>query len=425
MIQFSDIFSSIYSQLNHDIINAVIQFLITVSPVILACILAIIFWPLWVNYVRSDFIYQQKTTLLEIKLPKETIKSPHAMELFLSALHQTAGEGTWYDRFWLGKTRHWFSLEMTSIEGQVHFYIWTRTAQKSFTQSSLYAQFPGIEVYEVDDYAKSIHFDPKGLKIWTAVFELTKPDPYPIKTYVDYGLDKDPKEEYKVDPMAPLIEYLGSVGYNQQTWIQIIIRAHKKEARKPGAFWKAYDPLAEDAKKIVNEILMRDPKTKVAGMKDEKTGFTKLPTISEGEQEIVKAIERAMTKYQFDVGIRALYIAKKEFFDPTNIGGICGSFKQFGSENLNGIKPNTKKHSFKFSYPWQDYKDMRHNKVRKLALEAYKRRQFFYEPYVEKPFILNTEELATIFHFPGQVAAAPTLYRVPSKKGQAPANLPI
>jgi hypothetical protein len=39
--------------------------------------------------------------------------------------------------------------------------------------------------------------------------------------------------------------------------------------------------------------------------------------------------------------------------------------------------------------------------------------------------ILNTEELATIFHFPGQVAGTPTLERVPSKKAEAPSNLPI
>jgi hypothetical protein len=77
------------------------------------------------------------------------------------------------------------------------------------------------------------------------------------------------------------------------------------------------------------------------------------------------------------------------------------------------------------NYPWQDYNSFRYNRISKLALEAYKRRAYFYEPYVEKYFVLNSEELATIFHFPGQVAAAPTLYRVPSKKGQAPSNLPI
>ncbi len=38
---------------------------------------------------------------------------------------------------------------------------------------------------------------------------------------------------------------------------------------------------------------------------------------------------------------------------------------------------------------------------------------------------MTTEELATIFHIPGKVASTPTLARIPSKRSEAPANLPI
>jgi hypothetical protein len=40
-------------------------------------------------------------------------------------------------------------------------------------------------------------------------------------------------------------------------------------------------------------------------------------------------------------------------------------------------------------------------------------------------FILNTEELATLYHFPGQVAATPSFKRISSTKAEAPTNLPI
>ena len=58
-------------------------------------------------------------------------------------------------------------------------------------------------------------------------------------------------------------------------------------------------------------------------------------------------------------------------------------------------------------------------------LDAYKRRSYFFKPHKTPHFVLNAEELATLFHFPGQVAAAPTLTRIGSKKMEAPANLPI
>ncbi len=39
--------------------------------------------------------------------------------------------------------------------------------------------------------------------------------------------------------------------------------------------------------------------------------------------------------------------------------------------------------------------------------------------------VLNVEELATIFHFPGQVSQAPSFQRIESKVAKPPANLPI
>ena len=38
---------------------------------------------------------------------------------------------------------------------------------------------------------------------------------------------------------------------------------------------------------------------------------------------------------------------------------------------------------------------------------------------------MNGEELATLYHLPGAVATTPTLTRIPSKKSEAPANLPV
>lgn len=412
--------------IDNEIFSSVIQIVIAISPVILAFILFIIFWPLWVNYVRSDFIYSQKYTNLEVKLPKEMFKSPLAMEVFLNALHNTS-DGSKFAQFWKGEKRPTYSLEIISIEGIVKFIIRTEDRRKAGVMSALYGQFPGVEVIEVEDYTKGIDFDPKESKLYGCEFVFTKEDPYPIKTYVDYGLDKDPKEEFKVDPLVPMIEFLGNVGMNQQVWIQFIIRAHIKEQRKAGHFWKKTDAWKDEAEAIINKIMVRDGKTKVVGKKDKETGRVIPPTLSDGEKETIKAIERSLSKQAFDVGIRAIYIGKKDLFDkPNGVGGIVGAFKHFSSENLNGFKPNGSKWTPKFSgVPWEDYKNYRQNKSNKLVLEAYKRRSYFYEPFVSKPLVMNIEELATVYHFPGQVAFTPNLDRIPSKRSQAPSNLPI
>lgn len=379
----------------------------------LPAILAIFFWHFFTKYTRTKFIANTKHVLLEIKVPKDVFKSPLAMELFLNALHQTGGESTWYDRQVLGKVRAWFSLEIASFGGEIHFYIWTREALRTVVESQLYSQYPGIEISEAKDYSFLVDYNPRVHALWGADFVLTKPDPYPIKTYADYGLDKDPKEEYKIDPITPQLEFLGALKPDNQIWIQFVVRAHKKE---PG---QKDDPLLKSSEKEIKAIV---DKAIIKKEDEEKTAASQ--KLSKVQQEVITAIERHMAKHNFDVGIRVIYLAPTTGFVGSLVPGIIGSFKQYGSANMNGFKPNGWLASF--DYPWQDYKEIRKNKVRAELLDAFRRRSFFWPPYNENKHVhLSTEELATMYHFPGQVSGTPSFKRIMSKKSEAPSNLPI
>jgi hypothetical protein len=421
----TDSISLLVNEFHTDLFPNAVQIMIYIAPIFLAVFLGGILWSLWMRYIRSKFYNSLKYAVLELKLPKETSKSPAAMEAVITGLHNTS-DGGWVTKFWKGEYRPYYSLEIASHEGQVKYYIWTEDRRKGGLMNALYAQFPGIEIYDRGDYTQGVTFDPAVTKLWCAEFVLTKPDPYPIKTYIDFGLDKDPKEEFKVDPMLFMIEFLSSVPLNQHVWMQILIRSHKKEQRLPGHFMKKYDTWESGARDLVNTILGgRDPKTKVVGKVEIGAGLI-APRTSPGEEDVIKAIERSLHKHPFDVCIRCIYFAPKDQFNtPFGIGGCISSFKQFSSNELNGFKPNGEKWIAQFDEPWKDYRDMRRNHLSKEALKAYKRRSIFHPPYQGKTFVLNTEELATIYHFPGSVAASPGLERIPSKKAEAPANLPV
>ena len=274
---------------------------------------------------------------------------------------------------------------------------------------------------EADDYTKMIRFDLNEKSIWGSDFKLKKEDPYPIKTYIDYGLEKDPKEEFKVDPMAPMIEFFGSIGKGEQLWFQIMIRANKNEKKKSGT-WFGTTGWKDEAEELVNRLMKRDPKTKIAGELS-PAGFLEIPSLSKGEQDIISAIERSITKLGFDVGIRGLYIADKDKFRPVNIVGLIGATKQYNSNTLNQF--TQARYLARFKYPWQDYKGKLQNNARRRVFDAYRRRSYFFHPYKTQPFVMNTEELATIYHFPGSHIKTPTVGRVPSKKSEAPSDLPI
>ena len=343
------------------------------------------------------------------------MKSPKAAEFFITGLYQTFGEANWYEKYWKGQTRAWFSLEIASIDGGVHFFIWTRSSSRNQIEANIYSQFPGIEIYEVPDYTLPISFDPDTTGLWATEFDLNKPDAYPIKTYVDYGLDENPDEEFKIDPLTPLIEFLGSLDRGHHAWIQIILRAHKAEDKDPEGDSKKVDlKWMKAAKKEIEDIIK----------KAKGDGDKPMRLLTKGETETIAALERSVSKLGFDVGIRAIYIAPKDVFSLSNVGGIIGGITHFNS-NLNGFKP-ARGPAPKYKYfPWKDRNPNRINRQKQRLLDAYKRRAYFYRPYRKPHFVLNTEELATMYHFPGGVSTTPTFSRIESRKVEAPSNLPI
>jgi hypothetical protein len=379
-----------------------------------------IFYSVWLAYVRRYHLYDQDYVLLEIILPKEQTKSPKAMELVLHALHQTSVPGKFIGKFWQGRVPAWFSLELVSIEGEVHMFIWTPEFFQEIIEFNIYAQYPEVEVNEVPDYTNFLKFDTDLFEMWGAEFTLTKDDPYPIKTYIDYEFTGGKDEENQVDPMTPILEYLGSARQGEQIWIQILLRGHDGK-KKPGSLFKTIK-WQEEGEELVNDLMKRDSDTKLPENAGEE-GSNVSPSLNEEEQDTIKAIERNISKLGFDCGIRGLYIAEEGNFRTVNIPGLIGSFKQFNAKGRNGFKPT--RGMTQFDFPWKDYKDKRKNRVREQLFDAYRRRSYFYPPYTRPSFVLSAEELATMFHFPGEVSKTPTFKRIESKKSQPPSDLPV
>src|SRR3989344_4526241 len=406
------------------------------APLWVPILLIFVFVPLWLRYVRAGFFEKTGYVLLEIKLPREIERSPKAMELFFSGAVWAKGSVTYVDTFWDGKVGPWYSFEIASFGGDVHFFVWVWPKLRKIIETQIYAQYPTVEISEAPDYAARYPYGPEGIFMWGTYMKLSKPDPYPIKTYIDYGLDKEEEEEIKVDPITPTLEFLGGLKKGEQCWIQILAQAHQDRSWVHGHLFKRPD-WKDEAKDLVNDILMRDPKTK-STRKESATGFPIMPTLTEGEKEQVSAIERSLNKPAYECMIRALYFAEGDAQSEIqkSIPALVGAFRQYSADNFNGFKLGW------YSDLADETKDVlwftgfREKMVAifqkiygKQMYDAYRRRSFFHYPYrffhMNKPFILTAEELATIYHFPGKVAATPTIGRAPSRKGEPPPNLPV
>lgn len=413
------------------VLSVALHYIFITSPVWLAFMLGLICWDLWLNYARLSTISEMKPVLLEISLPKDTTKTPLAMEIVFSSLH-IPGAATFLEQYWSGKLRPWYSLELVSLGGDVHFYIWTDSKQRNIVEAQVYAQYPGVAIHQVDDYTEQVHWDPDKWIMWGTHFKLVEKDVYPIKTYIDYGLDKAGlEEEEKIDPLTSMLEYLGSLKPGEQCWIQILIQAHKKEGLQEGRLFKKPDwkkEAKEEIEKIRAEATPDRPGSEFPGF----------PNPTKGQVEKISALERSINKFPFETMIRGFYIARPDVFNGSNIPGLIGSVRQYSSPDLNGFKlgkftdhGDTGKDLasiFGWVPPFGNYMKKRRNLMEQEMLDAYKKRSIFnppYKHYRNKPFILNTEELATIFHLPGAVATTPTLQKIESKRAEPPVNLPL
>src|SRR3989344_3554383 len=408
---FDQLFELFYKVLN--IYTVAFQYILYWGPLVLLFIL----WRVWLYYIRAFYLAKIKWIMLEVKLPKEITKTPLAMEVLLNAFYQT-GKGKWFDWYFKGRVRDWFSLETVSLGGAVKFFIRTNKIYKNLIESQIYAQYPQAEIYEVPDYTKYVKYTGAGSpwEIFGTEFVLSKEDAYPIKTYVDYGLDREStKEEFKTDPMTATLEFLGSINKEEQLWIQILVRAAEDRHRNPDSFmgwgkrsWR------DEGKGLIEEI------TEKSQPKGDKFGRF----LTTDEQDTIKAISRSISKLGFDCGLRAIYLARGGSFNPANIKGLMGILRQYGTNNLNGFKPVSER-TTSYDFPWQDYNKIRVTKKKTKLFKAYKHRGYFYRPFRRKPFILNTEELATVYHFPGDVLQTPTFGRIESRKVEPPTNLPV
>lgn len=390
-------------------------------------------WAVWVVWRRGEFTASQKTILLEIKLPRNVVKTPLAMEAFLSALNISGGESNWYLKWIKGSVRPWWSLEMASFGGQVHFYIWTRTLWRPMVESQLYAQYPGVQLVEAPDYTRFISASSEdGWGVWGCDFKHTEPDPIPIKTYIEYGLDKVQKEPEQVDPLANLIEFMSSIGKDEDLWLQFVFRYHKGEkyhkmVKVPGKSARRYT-WKDKAKELIDDIRKstRDPYVDpVTG--EERPGF---PNPTKGQIEKIGAIERNISKLAFDVGVRGIYLVKPgKKFNVVFVLNMISLFKPFNTEGWNNINSTAWMKKFD-DYPWDIGINKRKDIFRRKMVEAFRRRQFFYEPFSEglphdDIMVMSTEELATVYHIPSQAVTTPTLSRIQSATSEAPANLPV
>ncbi|MFW6210370.1 MAG: hypothetical protein ACOC4E_02675 [Patescibacteria group bacterium] len=402
-------------------LEPIVSTIIALSPIWLPVVLFYLVFERWLEFARAKFRYENGRVLLRIKLPQEVLKSPEAMESVFAQIHNPNGPDNLWQTYIDGKHPLIFSFELVSIGGDVRFYANVpRKKTKNALEAQLYAQYPGIEITEEEiDYTSEVVWNPDEWELMSFHIAKKEEEIYPIKTYIDFGLDKQPKEELKFEPIAPLIEHLGKARPFERLWVQILMKPHAKKSFKSGSLQKAGTWEGKVREKI-NEMMGRD-KNRLGPEETESR-----PTLTQIERDTVTAMERNAGKYAYEVAIRGMYIAQAGKFDGDMIGPLNKSFAQYDIIGRNGLGVRWRTD---FDYNWfSDFSGSRKLALKKEELEYYKQRAYDHKDKkggADKMKVMSVEELATIYHLPGTAVGTPTLGRVEATRREAPANLPI
>lgn len=390
-------------------------------------------WRVWIWYINSLFLSGRNPILLEMRVPREITKSPRAMELAFALFSISSGEATFIHRAWKGQVRPFFSFEIASFGGELHFYIWCWRNYKGEVESAIYGQYPEVELIEVEDYATKFQYDPDKYNVFCTDWRLENYidavsnnsfdiNAYQPKTYVDFELDKDPKEEVKVDPLSTVLEFMSNIEPQEQIWVQLVIR---KCGNKGILFQEEEDHkwihTVEEQVNRIRTLAATPPNAAVAHLTEADLAKSfPHPTWKQTEQ--IRSMERHLGKYPFEFGGRGVYITTGHMHGPTYTG-VRWLWKPFGNPHYMAQLRPRRWHN-PFDYPWQDFMDIRFNLMARRFFDAYRRRLFFHSPWIIPTNVLTNETLASLWHPPSRTSQTPGLQRIPSTKAAPPPNLP-
>jgi hypothetical protein len=332
-----------------------------VSIGLLAVFLAGLFYFLY-SLFRSRGREQRslKSVLLEVAVPRDNEIKIDAMEQLFSSLYSVK-KGGWKQKF---SEQPAISFEIVGRPEDIRFYVWAPKKLKDLVEKQIHGAYPEAEILEVPEYNI---FTEEGSVAYKSL-QLKKKNFYPLKTYKDLP----------TDPLSSLTSALAKMGEGEAAAIQVLVSPVSSDWQREGS-------------NFISE-------TKKQESDPEEAKFS-VPA------KTLEAVENKVSKPGFQTSVRMVVVSKDEPSAKAHLSNLSAAFEQFSSEfNSFGSRKIRRKGGFMedFIYRYQPMFNLFGNRVS----------------------ILNSQELATIYHFPNKQVTTPHIHWVYAKTAPAPSEIP-
>jgi hypothetical protein len=398
---------------------------------ILGFIALIVLYSIFVRIQAARIKVKEKYSVVQVRVPKENESGPMVAEQIFATMHGIQTRFSMWEKL-QGYSSDHVSFEVASVGRIIKFYAAFPEKLRNLVEGQIYANYPNVEIEDCKDYAiddHSYHFSGIELKYLEA-------DVFPIKRYSQY---EDKIARVHVDPMAGITSSL--VKFDDpvdQAWIQIVVtplpdrwriifvkcikilnkgilgnieflkKAYAKAfvTRKLWpkiVFFPVYFVFWVQGLLVIAKI---DSGSVFGGAEAQNSSSDDIEEVSSKSHERETAMDAAMDKAArllYAVNVRMVYASKHKSQEKAKVKlrELAGAFKQFNIPQLNGFE------------------------IRDFYFGETIARKYRERLITDDNMVMNSEELATLYHMPNLTVKTPTIYWVMSKKLEPPSTLPM
>jgi hypothetical protein len=322
------------------------------------------------------------------ELMREEISKGETIFASIGGLRAQRGFIAWF----LGRDDH-FSFEMVAMRKKIYFYIVVPRTMQRYIEQQIHAHYPEAVIDLVDDYNIFHH----NSYVVSGVIATKQKGFLPLRTY----------KKMDTDAMSGVINVMSKLHSNEGMAIQFLVRSakgkwHQGASRVAKSVREGHDlkyAVAAASRGVLATVFHEI--TTMA--KPDKKTPDQGGRLSNLQEEILRGIEEKNTKAGLDVNLRIVVSADNKAQASAYISNLASAFTQYNLYEYGNSFPSA------------------------IAVKTNSRvvDDFIYRRFRDNnSFLLNTEELASLFHLPLRNTETPNIAWLGAKQAPAPINVP-
>ncbi len=299
--------------------------------------------------------------LLQVAVPRDNEIKIDAAEQLFASLHAIYKSGFWS----FLKPQPHISFEIVAKSEDIRFYVSAPKNLIDLVEKQIHGAYPGADIKETEEYNI---FSKEG-KVAFAALRLKYADYLPIRVYRDLP----------TDPLSSITSVLAKMQGTEGAAVQVLIQP-------TGGKWRSL------GRAYISKVKKNEANPEKANYKV--------------DQKSLEAIEAKTSKPGFRAVVRLVVSSDTKESAQAHLANFLSVFEQFSSDSNNFKKvrlPLKKLFMVDFIYRYFPLMNL---------------------PFFQQTSVLNSDELATIFHFPNKAVETPHIFWLNAKRAPAPAQIP-